>query len=60
MAKKTIQQITDDMSPETALKEIAMAAKKLLSLLDEKARLEFVMNVIGDSGTDKVTSLVHL
>lgn len=60
MGKKTIQQIAEDMSPETALKEIAMVAKKLFSPLDEKARLDFVMDLIGDAGTDKVASLVHL
>ena len=60
MGKKTIQQIAEDMSPETALKEIAMVAKRLFSLLDEKARLDFVINLIGDAETDKVASLVHL
>jgi hypothetical protein len=60
MDKKTIQQIADDLSPETALKEIALVSKRLFSLLDEKARLDFVMNVIGDTETDKVASLVHL
>jgi hypothetical protein len=60
MGKKTIQQIADDMSPEAALKEIAVVARRLLSLLDEKARLDFVINVIGDSEVDKLASLVHL
>jgi hypothetical protein len=60
MPKKTIQQIVEDMPPEKALKEIALAAKSLFSLLDEKARLDFVMNLIGEAGTDKVASLVHL
>jgi hypothetical protein len=60
MGKKTIQQVAEDMSPETALKEIAMVAKRLFSLLDEKARLDFVINLIGDAETDKVASLVHL
>jgi hypothetical protein len=60
MAKKTIQQIVEDMSPDKALKEIALAAKSLFSLLDEKARLDFVMNLVGDAGMDKVASLVHL
>jgi hypothetical protein len=60
MSKKTIQQIVDDLPPEKALKEIAMVAKRLFSLLDEKARLDFVINLIGDAETDKVASLVHL
>ena len=60
MGKKTIQQIVDDMSPAKALKEIAMAAKRIFALVDEKARLDFVMDLIGDAGTEKVASLVHL
>ena len=60
MGKKTIQQIANDMLPEKALKEIAVVTKRLFALLDEKDRLDFVMNLIGDAGTDKVASLVHL
>jgi hypothetical protein len=60
MPKKTIQQIVEDTPPDKALKEIALVAKSLFSLLDEKARLDFVMNLIGEAGTDKVASLVHL
>ena len=60
MAKKTIQQVIEDMPPERALKEIATAARSLFSLLDEKARLDFVMNLVGDTGEGKVSSLVHL
>lgn len=60
MSKRTIQQIVDDLPPEKALKEIAMVSKRLFSVLDEKARLGFVINLIGDAETDKVASLVHL
>ena len=60
MAKKTIQQVIEDMPPEKALKEIATAARRLFNLLDEKARLGFVMNLAGDTGEGKVSSLVHL
>ncbi|MBN2034258.1 MAG: hypothetical protein JW836_13375 [Deltaproteobacteria bacterium] len=60
MGKKTIQQITEAMSPETALKELAKAARNLLTFLDEKARLDFVKNLVDDAETDKVASLVHL
>ena len=34
--------------------------KDLFPLLDEDARTRFVMNLVGDSGDDKVSSLVHL
>lgn len=60
MSKKTIQQLVDDLPPEKALKEIAMAARSLFSVLDEKARLDFVKNLVDDAETDKVASLVHL
>jgi hypothetical protein len=60
MTRKVIQQIIEDMPPERALKEIAIAAKSLFRLLDEKARIDFVMNLIGDTGEGKVSSLVHL
>ena len=60
MAKKTIQQVIADMPPERALKEIATAARSLFSLLDEKARFDFVINLVGDTGEGKVSSLVHL
>jgi hypothetical protein len=48
------------MPPERALKEIATAARRLFNLLDEKARLDFVINLVGDAGEGKVPSLVHL
>lgn len=60
MPKKSIQQIADGMSPERALKEIAVVAKNLFNHLDEKARLDFVMEMIGGAERDKVTSMVHL
>jgi hypothetical protein len=60
MGKKTIQEIVNDLPPEKALKEMAGAAKTLLSAMDEQARLDFVMNLIGEASTDKVSSLVHL
>ncbi len=60
MNKKSLQQLVDEMSPERAIKEIAGAVKKLFPLLEERARLDFVMDLVGDSGQDKVSSLVHL
>jgi hypothetical protein len=60
MSKKTIQQIVDDLPPEKALKGIASVVKRLFPVLDERARLEFFIDLIGDVQTDKVSSLVHL
>jgi hypothetical protein len=55
-----IQQLVDRMDPKAAAIEIAEVMKNLFGLIDEKARLDFVMNVTGDAGTDKVGGLVHL
>jgi hypothetical protein len=60
MNKKSLQQLADEMPPEKALMEIAGVVKRLFPLLEESARLNFVMNLIGDTGKDKVASLVHL
>jgi hypothetical protein len=60
MNKKSVQQLVDELSPEKAIKEIAEVVKKLFPLLEEESRLNFVMNLIGDTGKDKVASLVHL
>ena len=55
-----ILEIVNHMDPKTALTEMAAALKGLLPLLDEETRSNFVMNLIGESGSDKVSSMVHL
>ncbi len=55
-----IKDLVNSMDPKDAAAEIAAVMKALFSLLDEGARLEFVMNIIGDTGEDKVGGLVHL
>ena len=58
MAK--IQELLERLTPEAALSEIAAALPKLLSAVSEEARLEFVKQIVGGAGDDKVASLVHL
>ncbi len=48
------------MTPEKALKEVEAALKKILPLVTEEDRLNFVVNLIGGAGDDKVASMVHL
>lgn len=60
MGTKSLQQVIDKLEPQEALKEMAAVTKKLFSLLEEKARLDFVVDLIGDAGSDKISSLVHL
>jgi hypothetical protein len=55
-----IEDTLDRLAPEEAVAEIALALKKLLPLLTEEARLNFVVNLIGGAGDDKVASMVHL
>lgn len=55
-----ILEIVNHMDPKTALTEMAAALKRLFPLLDEETRSNFVMNLIGESGSDKVSSMVHL
>jgi hypothetical protein len=55
-----VQQVVDTMDPEEALKAITGAMKKLFSLLGEEAWANFVIDLVGASGTDKLASMVHL
>ncbi len=55
-----IQERLDRMTPEKALKEIRGALKKILPLVTEEERLDFVVNLIGGTSDDKVASMVHL
>ena len=55
-----IQELLARMAPEAALNEIGTALKKLLPTVSEENRFNFVVNLIGGAGDDKVASLVHL
>ena len=52
--------IISAMAPEEALAHITMILERLLADLDKDARERFLMNFIGQSGNDKVSSMVHL
>jgi hypothetical protein len=58
--KAGIQELLARMAPEAALEEIGAALKKLLPTVSEEDRLNFVVNLIGGAGDDKVASMVHL
>jgi hypothetical protein len=60
MSASKIAEIVDSMEPEKAAAELARVIKKLFPLLEEEARLNFVMNLMGESGEDKLASMVHL
>ena len=60
MSINKIQKVVDTMAPEEALKAIAGAVKNLFSLLGEEAWVNFVIDLVGKPGTDKLASMVHL
>lgn len=60
MSKGRIEELVDSMDPIDAAKEMAETAKKLFALLGEEALRDFLTDLIGDGGQDKITGLVHL
>jgi hypothetical protein len=48
------------MDPEEGLAEITKVLERLLADLDDEARERFLMNLIGQSESDKLSSMVHL
>jgi hypothetical protein len=52
--------IVNGMDPEKALLEIGNAVKSLFAVLSEASRSRFLMDLVGESQDDKVSSLVHL
>ena len=55
-----IQECLDRMTPEKALTEIGASLKKILPLVTDENRLNFVVNLIGGASDDQVASMVHL
>jgi len=53
-------EIVSRMDPEKALAEITKILGRILADLDSEARERFLMNLIGQSEGDKVSSMVHL
>ena len=55
-----ILKIVGRMDPEEALTEISKVLKVLFSALGEEARSQFLWNLMGKSGGDKVSSMGSL
>jgi hypothetical protein len=55
-----IAKILSNMDPEDAATQTAAALKQLFPLLGEEGRNQFIMNILGESEQDKVSSMVHL
>lgn len=55
-----IQEIINRIEPEKALTRLGVVLRGLFSQVSEEIRLDFVVDLIGEAGADKVASLVHL
>ncbi len=55
-----LEKLLGGVDPAQALPELAALLKKILTLVTEEDRLNFVVNLIGGAGDDKVASMVHL
>ena len=60
MSVDKIQDLINNMEPQEAASALSFVIKDLFPLLNEDIRIKFVMDLIGDSGNDKVSSMVHL
>jgi hypothetical protein len=58
--KAGVREILEGMDPDQVLSEIAGVLKKILPLVTEEDRMNFVVNLIGGENSDKVASMVHL
>jgi hypothetical protein len=58
--KAGIDEFLEGLAPAEALSAVAGALKKILPLVSEEDRLNFVVNLVGGAGDDKVASMVHL
>ena len=54
------EKIFSRMDPQDAADQSAIALKQLLPLLGEEGRTRFIMNLLGETGEDKISSMVHL
>lgn len=57
---KKLQQMLDTMEPAEALAKLLPMLKTLLSHLDEEARVQQVLQLLGGAGEDKIGSMVNL
>jgi hypothetical protein len=57
---ETLADMIQRMDPEKVLNEIGKALKSHFSVVTEDSRSRFLLNLVGESQNDKVSSLVHL
>ncbi len=57
---KELVQILEKMDPKEAMTALAGVVATLFEHIDENAKLDFVVSLMGDSGNDKISSMVNL
>jgi hypothetical protein len=60
MNTEKLKQIIEQMEPGEAVSSLALVLKDLFPLLDEGDQVQFIVNLVGSAGDDKVASMVHL
>lgn len=55
-----ILSIANRMEPEQALAAVGKALKSIFPVISEESRGKFLLDLVGESQEDKVSSLVHL
>ncbi len=55
-----IEKVFNRLDPEEAADQAAIALHQLLPLLGEEGRTRFIINLLGETGQDKIASMVHL
>lgn len=60
MSEQEIVQTFEKMSLEEAVSSLGTVVKRVFRFLDDEARLDFLKDVVGEAGEDKVSSMVHL
>jgi hypothetical protein len=55
-----IEKILTSLAPEEAARQTAAALKQLFPLLGEEGRSRFIVDLVGETGSDKISSMVHL
>lgn len=55
-----VEKLLNSLDPEVAAAQIALALKHLLPLLGEEGRNRFIINLLGETAEDKISSMVHL
>jgi hypothetical protein len=55
-----IATVLKQMDPQAALDAVGEALKSIFPQVSEETRSAFLLQIVGESGADKVSSMVHL